>query len=99
MSHNKRKIKPLEVGQLLITCNVQELINKNRLTHEEIMGCLLRHAWDDWGDIPEEDKEENRHALEHGCRILSSYKIREIKLWIITEADRSATTVLRPEDY
>jgi hypothetical protein len=61
---------------------------------------LMRHAFGDWGDLSEDDKGANGQALLDGDRLLSSYKsISGKKIWIITEADRSATTVLLPEEY
>jgi hypothetical protein len=61
---------------------------------------LDRHAEGDWGDVPEEDRQENELSVEHGFRILSAYTTSAgEKLWIITEADRSATTILLPEEY
>ena len=60
---------------------------------------LLRHHTGDWGDLDPEDVEANRAALHYGSRLLSSYDIGHQKLWIITEADRSTTTVLLPEEY
>lgn len=62
---------------------------------------LARHARGDWGDLCEEDKGANDTAYRCGeGRILSSYKTKTgEKIWIITEADRSATTILLPEEY
>lgn len=60
---------------------------------------LARHHQGDWGELCPDDAESNRQALEHGSRIFSSYEIGALKVWVITEADRSATTVLLPEDY
>ncbi|KPA90340.1 hypothetical protein ACMGT0_20210 [Pseudomonas sp. RHF3.3-3] len=63
---------------------------------------LSRHLVGDWGDLDDEDKQSNKQALEHGLRLLSAYKIDaagEDKLWIITEADRSCTTLLLPSEY
>lgn len=61
---------------------------------------LNRHAFGDWGDLSEADRRENEFSLVHGFRILSAYSLRtSTKLWIITEADRSVTTLLLPEDY
>lgn len=58
-----------------------------------------RHVRGDWGDLDEQDKQANDKALQDGSRILSAYGKGETKLWIITEADRSATTILRPDEY
>ena len=61
---------------------------------------LLRHVSGDWGDIHPEDDGLNEEALETGARILGlRHGRRPNRLWIITEADRSATTILRSEDY
>ena len=61
---------------------------------------LDRHGAGFWGDLGEEDWKANEEALRRGWRLLSSYNIEGgVKVWIITEADRSATTILRPEEY
>ena len=61
---------------------------------------LDRHVSGDWGDVPEEDKQENEFSVEHGFRILSAYTTSSgEKIWIITEADRSYTTILLPSEY
>jgi hypothetical protein len=61
---------------------------------------LARHLNGDWGEVAPEDREENRLSLEQGFRVLSAYTLTTgVKIWIITEADRSATTVLLPEEY
>ena len=61
---------------------------------------LLRHKNGDWGDLPEEDVRENAWSLAHGARLFSSYHTRrEDTLWVITEADRSVTTLILPEEY
>ena len=64
-----------------------------------LLTYLQRHLNGDWGDLDEEDKRENVFSLEHGYRLLSAYQTPLGKLWIITEADRSATTFLLPEEY
>lgn len=61
---------------------------------------LLRHKHGDWGDLPPEDAAENERAVQEGARIFSAYRTRlDTKLWVITEWDRSVTTLLLPEDY
>ena len=61
---------------------------------------LDRHMNGDWGDVPEEDKQENEFSVAHGLRILSAYTTSGgEKIWIITEADRSYTTLLLPREY
>jgi len=61
---------------------------------------LTRHAVGDWGELDPEDVRENEYSVAHGFRLLSSYTTAAgDKLWIITEADRSATTLLLPDEY
>jgi hypothetical protein len=61
---------------------------------------LLRHKNGDWGELPEEDIRENEWSLANGARLFSAYRTRtDEKLWVITEWDRSVTTLLLPEEY
>jgi hypothetical protein len=67
---------------------------------QEPLPFLMRHLAGDWGELDEQDVRENELSLLHGWRILSSYTLSDgTKIWIITEADRSATTFLLPEEY
>lgn len=67
---------------------------------EEMAGLMARHHSGDWGDLSQDDLDENELSVEQGYRVLSAYLTRSgDKLWIITEADRSSTTVLLPEEY
>lgn len=84
-----------ELGRIVATPNALRV-----LTGEEIMQALSRHVRGDWGTLDAEDRQSNDAALQHGGRLFSVYQSnRNEKFWIITEADRSATTVLLPEDY
>jgi hypothetical protein len=70
------------------------------LPAEDVFRALARHAHCDWGEVCEEDRNANDQALRLGGRLLSVYHTgSRVKFWIITEADRSATTVLLPEEY
>ena len=61
---------------------------------------LERHQAGDWGDLCEEDKSENEFSLKNGFRILNAYRtLHDVKVWVITEADRSVTTLLLPHEY
>jgi hypothetical protein len=61
---------------------------------------LARHQAGEWGELCEEDKRENEFSTQNGLRILSAYRTRNnTKIWVITEADRSATTLLLPHEY
>lgn len=88
-----------ELGRTLMTAGVSSTAKENAGFDEEIAKCLLRHSTCDWGDLCEEDALLNDEVLISGDRILSSYKTTKGKVWIITEADRSATTILFPSEY
>jgi hypothetical protein len=60
---------------------------------------LARHTSGDWGNLCAFDRRQNQIALREGLRVLSSYSVGERSVWIITEADRSVTTILLPEEY
>jgi hypothetical protein len=65
-----------------------------------VLPYVRRHASGDWGDVSAEDRRANEDALTTGARLFSAYQLPAgRRLWIITEADRSVTTVLRPEEY
>jgi hypothetical protein len=66
---------------------------------EDPLILLIRHASGDWGELDNHDRQENERSLEHGWRILSSYPVGEGKVWIITEANRSVTPILLPQEY
>lgn len=82
------------LGRMLITANAS-----GRLDAVAVHEALRRHASGDWGDICPEDAGLNDQALKDGDRLLSVYGTGERRFWIITESDRSVTTVLMPEDY
>jgi hypothetical protein len=71
-----------------------------RRTGEDASTFINRHLTGDWGDLSETDKQENDVAIDVPLRILSAYTLKDqTKIWVITEADRSSTCVLLPEDY
>jgi len=82
------------LGQVAITANASL-----QLSNEEVFTALKRHASGDWGDLCPEDTLANDSALDHGGRLFSAYGQGNNRFWVITEADRSVTTVLLPEDY
>jgi hypothetical protein len=63
------------------------------------LSLLKRHIAGDWGDLDAADTAANQHAVQHDLRIFSSYKIGGGKVWVITEADRSSTCILLPDEY
>ena len=82
-------------GQLVSTPNAL-----NHLAQDAILAGIARHQAGDWGDVSEEDRQANDQSLVEGTRLLSVYYAANgTKFWIITEADRSVTTILLPEDY
>ena len=83
------------LGRIVITSNAQGQLNP-----DDVYCALRRHGSKDWGEVGREDWAENDLSLREGFRLLSSYRDRnQVKFWIITEADRSSTCVLLPEDY
>lgn len=83
------------LGQVVITTNALQTIPP-----DDYYRALARHAAGDWGELPPEDAAQNDEALRDGDgRLFSAYAAGERRFWIITEADRSVTTILLPEDY
>jgi hypothetical protein len=86
-----------ELGRCVMTRDAAELLLHYDLLPDSLLG---RHAAGDWGAVPEEDKKLNDQAVEDGYRIVSAYQLSELdRIWIITEGDRSVTTLLLPEEY
>jgi hypothetical protein len=85
------------LGQTFITPGAEEAI---QIAGQTAIEFLRRHMSCDWGEVSEEDAQENEFSLKEGFRLLSAYQTgKGQQLWIITEADRSATTVLLPSEY
>ena len=85
------------LGQVVATSGALDLLDRTATNAHDL---LMRHQHGDWGSVPPEDAEENLQSIATGCRILSSYYLNDTeRLWIITEADRSATTLLTPDEY
>jgi hypothetical protein len=89
-------MEPLPLGRIVAILGALEVLSE---AGEDPLRYLARHASGDWGDLDEDDRRENEWSLRHGWRVLSSYPVGEETIWIITEADRSVTTVLLPEAY
>lgn len=95
-----------ELGQLCYTPGAQALLQRYQVSPFQL---IARHVAGDWGDVCPEDAQTNEEALQEGSRIFSVYvlppplsegeTLAAAKVWIITEADRSVTTILLPEDY
>ena len=92
-----RRIAQFTLGQIVATHSALALMDQYAIN---AMDLIKRHQSGDWGNVPPGDAEENLRSVENGWRILSSYALSENQnLWIITEADRSVTTLLLPEEY
>jgi len=83
------------LGQMVITPNAQATLHP-----EDVFLSLALHAVGEWGELDDADRQTNERSLKTEGRLFSAYTDRNhIKFWIITEADRSVTTILLPEDY
>jgi hypothetical protein len=83
------------LGRIVATPNALAAV-----PNPEILTSLARHHAGEWGELDPEDHAANESALKHGGRLFSAYRsVAGVKFWIITECDRSATTILLPSDY
>jgi len=83
------------LGELVITPAALQAVPA-----EEIYRGIDRHVCGDWGEVSDADRVENEFALRHGLRLLSVYELKSgARFWVLTEGDRTATTVLLPGDY
>ena len=90
----------INMGRLLMTRGVNDLVAEDEAFAKFVMSSLTRHRNGDWGNLTDEDIQENELSLKEGYRLLSAYEVEGLpKIWIITEADRSATTILFPDEY
>jgi len=88
------------LGRLLMTRGVNDLVAERMDFARFVTESLNRHRKGDWGDLGDEDRNENELSLKAGYRLFSAYEAEGLpKIWIITEADRSATTILFPDEY
>ena len=94
-----REMNKFSLGQIVATIGVSALM-EHVATNVLLQGFLGRHRQGDWGDTCPHDVKVNEDALKHGDRLMSVYKLPDdTTIWIITEADRSVTTLLLPEEY
>lgn len=95
---SKQQQQPrFSLGQIVATPGALQALENAHQTPREL---IARHVSGDWGDLDMEDYIENQLSLEQGYRLFSAYKLKTgVKIWVITEADRSATTFLLPEEY
>ena len=85
------------LGQVVATPGALAAMERN---HAQPLTFLARHQAGEWGDLDSEDITENEYSLSRELRLLSAYTLSDgTRIWIITEADRSVTTILLPEEY
>lgn len=85
-----------KLGDVVATPAALQLFKANEINPLQL---LSRHASGDWGNLDADDVAANVTAIQHDLRIFSSYNVGSTKVWVITEADRSSTCLLLPEDY
>ena len=91
------RLLPFPLGAITLTEGAAAALQSTKQSPEQL---LARHSFGDWGELDDEDWERNNHALENALRLLSAYRLRDnTKIWVITEWDRSGTTVLLPDEY
>ncbi|EKG9563855.1 type I restriction endonuclease subunit M [Vibrio parahaemolyticus] len=90
---------PFELGKMVMTQGIADIIDNNIGSEGSLGIALIRHKNGDWGNVCIEDKITNDEATRTGERVLSEYKLCGERIWIITERDRSVTTVLLPSEY
>jgi len=89
----------VNLGEVFLTRGINNKVAQDEGFAEFVLDSLKRRAHGDWGDLCTEDRQENELSLKEGFRLLSAYRNGGERIWIITEADRSATTVLFPDEY
>lgn len=89
----------LNIGKLVMTVGIKDAADGSKTYSNELVSCVERYISYDWGDLCEDDKVSNQEALRNGNRILGAYNTSKGKVYIITECDRSVTTVLFASEY
>ena len=96
-------MRKFALGTLIMTCGVAEILESDTTFEKFITQCVKRYCECDWGDLVKEDIDQNDNALKNGnARIFASYKYNpddDLSIWVITESDRSVTTILFPHEY
>ena len=88
-----------DLGMVVMSEGVEDLVNKDSMYKLEVGKCLNRHHNGDWGCVSKEDALMNNTAVEIAEQIMSMYSTSEGRIWIITEHDRSVTSILFPSEY
>jgi hypothetical protein len=97
MTDTSRLLARFLLGRIVATPGALEALEE---ANQNPFEFIQRHQTGNWGELCEEDKRENEFSVRNDFRILSSYRTRNgVKIWVITEADRSVTTLLLPHEY
>lgn len=88
-----------DLGQLVATRGIYDDMQQDDAFSNEVAAAMLRYQLEEWGELPPEDIELNNEAIKDGGRILAAYNTSRGRIWIITEWDRSVTTILYPSEY
>ncbi len=97
MTDMNRSLPKFTLGRIVATPGALKAIEE---ANQNPFEFIQRHQTGDWGELCEEDKRENEFSVRKGFRILSAYRTRtDVNIWVITEADRSVTTLLLPHEY
>ncbi|MDY0236631.1 MAG: hypothetical protein RBR71_11405 [Gudongella sp.] len=95
----------LKTGSVMMTAGIRNFLEESEENVIKVLECLERHKMCDWGDLSDDDREVNDAAVDLDMkgkpsdRIMSAYDVGENRIWIVTEWDRSVTTILFPEEY
>ncbi len=97
MTSTNRSLPKFPLGRIVATPGALRALEQ---ANQNPLEFLARHQAGDWGELCEEDERENELSVHNDLRILSAYRTRnDVKIWVITEADRSVTTLLLPHEY
>lgn len=95
---NTTEKKTLKLGDIVMTCGVDALVKEEKLSRFDVLAILQKHTRGDWGES--RDKELNDQAMQNDDDLcMGVHTVKGIKLWVITEWNRSVTTVLLPDEY
>ena len=96
MTQNKLYLPLFRLGRTVATPAARDCLCD---LHHSPLDLLRRHISGDWAEMAVEDQQANHDAIAHGDRVFSAYTLQGTKFWVITEADRSVTTILLPSEY
>ena len=96
MTNHKLYLPLFTLGRTVATPAARDCLSNLNYSPLDL---LRRHISGDWAEMAVEDQQANHDAIAHGDRVFSAYTLQGTKFWVITEADRSVTTILLPSEY